>query len=321
MSQSEFKVNNILIPEELPLIALKNTVLFPKTVIPLIVQRPKSVGALEHALSADRLVFFVTQKSTDDDVTKRDIFTTGTIGRIVSVFKLPDGSSKVDVEGLIRARISDVTEETPYFKVQIEPTALMVRNNLEEKALLRQAIDQFRTVSEIRSFPTILPEIIYMMSQLKDTEHIISLMAVNLDLLIDEQQKILEMESAIDALRQLNSCLAREGEILEAEKKVARETKRQIGKMQKELFLREQLKSIEKELGVDDEKGEIEVIKQKISAANMPKEVEDKAVKELNRLGKMPPFNPESSYLRTYLDLMVELPWSKKTKEKIDLKE
>ncbi len=321
MLQSEFKVNNILIPEELPLIALKNTVLFPKAVIPLIVQRPKSVGALEDAHSTNRLVFFATQKSVEDDVTKRDIFTTGTIGRIISVLKLPDGSSKVDVEGLVRARITEVTSEAPFFRVKFAPFFLTIRDNLEEKALLRKAIEQFRLVSETRAFHTILPEIIYMMSQIKDTEHIISLMVVNFDLEIEDQQNILEMESAMDALRQLNAYLARETEILEAERKVAKETKKQIGKMQKELFLREQLKSIEKELGVDDEKGEMDTIRQKITAAGMPKEVEEKAVKELNRLGKMPPFNPEVSYLRTYLDLIVDLPWSKRTKEKIDLKE
>ena len=321
MPQSDYKVNNILIPEELPLIALKNTVLFPKTVIPLIVQRPKSVGALENAHSTDRLIFFATQKSTEDDVSRHDIFTTGTIGRIVSVLKLPDGSSKVDVEGLIRARIVEITREEPFFRVKATPFSLIIRDNLEEKALLRKAIDQFRIISEARSFPTILPEVIYMMSQLKDTEHIIGLMTVNINLEIEDQQNILERESVIDALRLLNTYLARETELLEAERKVAKETKKQLGKMQKELFLREQLKSIEKELGVDDEKGEMETIKHKITAAGMPKEVEDKAIKELNRLGKMPPFNPEISYLRTYLDLMVDLPWSKRTKEKIDLKE
>ncbi|MEK7138770.1 MAG: LON peptidase substrate-binding domain-containing protein, partial [Patescibacteria group bacterium] len=317
----EFKLNNILIPEELPLIALKNTVLFPKTVIPISVQRPKSVDALEHALSTDRLIFFAAQKSIEDDVSKRDIFTTGTIGRVISVFKLTDGSSKVDVEGIVRARVTEITSEAPYFKVKAEPFSLIVRENLEEKALLRRAIDQFRLVSETRSFPIVLPDIIYMMSQLKDTEHIISLMTVNLNLDPDDQQQILELESVVDALRKLNTYLVRENEILDAEKKVAKETKKQIGKMQKELFLREQLKSIEKELGVEDEKGEMESIRHKITAAGMPKETEDKAIKELNRLSKMPPFNPESSYLRTYLDLMTELPWSKKTKDKIDLKE
>src|SRR3989338_5565106 len=226
MSQSEFKVNNIPIPEELPLIALKNTVLFPKSVIPLIVQRPKSIGALEYGLSTNRLIFFATKKSTEDDVNKKDIFTTGTVGRIISVFKLPDGSSKVDVEGLVRATITEVTSEAPYFKVKAAPFSLLVRDNLEEKALLRRAIDQFRFVSEVRSFPTILPEIIYMMSQLKDTEHIISLIVINMNLEIDDQQRILELESMLDILRQLNMYLGREVQILEAEKNVARETKK-----------------------------------------------------------------------------------------------
>lgn len=318
---AEFKLGNIIIPEELPLIALKNTVLFPKVVVPLIVQRPKSIGALDSAMAKDRLVLFVTQKNTEDNVGPGDFFTVGTIGRIVSVFKMPDGSSKIDVEGLARGRITDFTNETPFFKVKVEPVHLMLKNNLEEKAFLRRATEQFKVVAEARSFPTILPEIIYMMMQLKDTEQMISLMTVNMNLSIEEQQRILELESSVDALRELNVNLIRELEIMEAEKSVAKETKKQIGKMQKELFLREQMKSIEKELGVDDEKGEIDILKSKITAAGMPKEVQEKAVKELNRLGKMPSFNPEVSYLRTYLDWLVELPWSKKTKEKIDLKE
>lgn len=317
----DFKINNIVIPEQLPLIALKNTVLFPKVVAPLIVQRPKSVAALEYAMAHERLVFFVTQKNIEDNIGRQDVFTVGTIGRIVSVFKLPDGSSKIDVEGLVRARIINYSSEEPFFKVKTEPFTLMTRNNLEEKAFVRRAIDQFRIISEARSFPTILPEIIYMMLQLKDTEQILSLMTVNLNLGIDDQQKILELESALDALRELNVYLVREMEIMEAEKTVTKETKKQIGKMQKELFLREQLKSIEKELGVEDEKGEMDTLKTKILSAGMPKDVEGKALKELNRLGKMPSFNPEVSYLRTYLDWMTELPWSKKTKEKINLKE
>ncbi|MBP9822171.1 MAG: endopeptidase La [Candidatus Pacebacteria bacterium] len=318
---SEFKINNIIIPEELPVIALKNTVLFPKIVIPIIIQRPKSIGALEFAQAHNRLVLFVTQKNAEDDISQKDLFEVGTIGRIVSVFKLPDGSSKIDVEGLVRARVNNFISEEPYFLASAEPMSLIIRDNLEEKAILRRAIEQFRVISEARSFPTILPEIIYMMSQLKDTEHIASLMTVNLNLDVENQQHVLELESMIDILRQLNMYLSREVQILETEKNVVKETKKQIGKMQKELFLREQLKSIEKELGVEDEKDELVGIRAKIMAAGMPKEVEEKALKELARLGKMPAFNPEGSYIRSYLDLLSELPWSKKTKEKIDLKE
>ena len=305
------------------MIALKNTVLLPKIVIPLIVQRPKSVTALEYAMAHDRLVFFVTQKNIEDNVRVDDLFKIGTIGRVVAVFKLPDGSSKIDVEGLARAKISGFTTEEPFFKVNIKPfpTRQLGEESLEEKALTRLIIDQFRTVSELKSFPSISPEIIYMMSQLKDTDQVISLITANLNLEIQDQQLILETENQVQALQKLHLFLTREIEILEAEKMVAKETKKQIGKMQKELFLREQLKSIEKELGVDDEKDEMNVIKSKVEAAGMPKETRDKALKELNRLIKMPPFNPEASYLRTYVDWLVELPWSKKAKEKIDLKE
>ncbi len=320
---AQYKLNNILIPEELPLIALKNTVLFPKVVIPLIVQRPKSVSALEYAMAHERLVFFVTQKNIEDNVSLSDMFRVGTIGRVVSVFKLPDGSSKVDVEGLVRGKILDFTQEEPFFKVkpQLGNFEFSSIDNLQEKALVRLVIDQFRSISELKAFPSISPEVIYMMSQIKDLEQIISLITVNLGLDILDQQLILETEDPTESLKKLNFFLSREIEILEAEKTVSKETKKQIGKMQKELFLREQLKSIEKELGVDEEKDEFNSLKNKIETAGMPKEVKEKAVKELNRLIKMPPFNPEASYLRTYLDWLGDLPWAKKTKEKIDLKE
>ncbi len=318
---AEIKTTNIPIPKELPLMALKNTVLFPKLIIPIIIQRSKSMAALESALASDKLVFFATQKNIEDNITKEDLYEIGTIGRVISIFKMPDGTAKVDVEGLVRARIEEFVSNEPYFKVKIQPFNLILRNSLEEKAMLRSVIDQFRNLSNIRSYPNALPDVIYMMAQLKDTEQIIGLTVVNINVDTDEQQKVLEYESAMDALRELNMLLAREAEILEAEKSVAKETKKQIGKMQKEMFLREQLKSIEKELGVDDERGETDQLKEKITEAKMPKDVEEKALKELNRLSKLPPFSPEVSYLRTYLDWLVEMPWSKKTEQKITLKE
>lgn len=318
----QFKINNILIPEELPLIALKNTVLFPKVVIPLIVQRPKSVGALDAAMATNRLVFFVTQKNIEDNIKPDDLFKIGTIGRIVATFKLPDGSSKIDVEGLVRADLSQLTVEEPYFKASVKPVVPESSfSSLEDRALVRLVIDQFRKITELRPFSNISPDIIYMMSQLKDLDQIVSLITVNLNLEVQDQQSILESDTLGNALRQVNFFLTREIEILEAETNVAKETKKQIGKMQKELFLREQLKSIEKELGVDEEKDEFNGLKKKIESAGMPKEVRAKAEKELNRLIKMPPFNPEASYLRTYLDWLVDIPWSKKTKDKINLKE
>ena len=174
---ASFKINNILIPEALPLIALKNTVLFPKVVIPLIVQRPKSVEALEVAMRQERLVFFVTQKSIEDNVRVEDLFRVGTVGRIVAVFRLPDGSSKVDVEGMTRGRISDYITEEPFFKVKFDPIASsnLSAGNLEERALSRLVIDQFRNVVELKTFPSASPDVIYMMSQLKDLDQVVSL--------------------------------------------------------------------------------------------------------------------------------------------------
>ncbi|MEK7589131.1 MAG: endopeptidase La [Patescibacteria group bacterium] len=319
---SSYKVNNLTIPEDLPLIALKNTVLFPKIVMPLIVQRPKSINALDAAMLRNNLIFFATQKNIEDEVNEQDLFRIGTIGRVISVFKLPDGSSKIDVEGIVRADIVKLDDHGQFFNVKASPVTLHAHeDDIEEKVLMRRVIDQFRKISEIRSFPAILPEVIYMMSQLKDPEQIISLIAANLNLEVQDQQHILETINVKQVLEQLNITLTRELDIVEAEKDLMKETKKKIGKMQKELFLREQLKSIEKELGVEDEQAEYDVLRKKITTAGMPKETEEKAIKELNRLSKMPNFSPEVSYLRSYLDWLVELPWSDKTKERIDLKE
>lgn len=310
----------ILIPDELPVIALKNTVLFPKIVMPLIVQRAKSTHALEAAMNRDQLILFVTQRNIKDDVFEKDLFTVGTVGRVISVFRLPDGSSKVDVEGLARAKITQLSDPDDYFRAKIEVMALASTDDMQERVLLRRVMDQFRRISEVRSFSAILPEVVYMMSQLKDPEQVISLVTANLNLEVINQQEMLEITSAKNALEQLNISLTRELDLIEAEKDLAKETKKKIGKMQKEMFLREQLKSIEKELGVDDEQQEWEVLRKKIEANHMPKDVEAKALKELGRLAKMPAFSPEVSYLRTYLDWLIELPWDSKDKEKIDLK-
>src|SRR6266542_4298262 len=176
-------VHNTIIPEELPLIALKNTVLFPKIVMPLIVQRPKSVKALNDAMMRDQLILFVTQKNIEDEIGQDDLFQVGTVGRVISVFRLPDGSSKIDVEGIARARIVKIDESGDFFKVKAEPVILESSNDdIEERVLMRRVMDQFRRISEMRSFPAILPEVVYMMSQLKDAEQIVSLVTANLNL-------------------------------------------------------------------------------------------------------------------------------------------
>jgi len=318
----EFKINNITIKDEMPVIPLKNVVLFPRVAIPLLVQRPKSVHGLEAALSQDRLVIFVAQKNIYDDVDQKDIFQIGTVGRVFEVHRLPDGTSKIDVEGVARVRIKEFSQIHPFFKAKIELIKTVSSSGIEMEALTRTVIDDFRKLIQVRNIPlpASFPDLMNILEQINDPQQIVDLIAINLNLELKDQQDILETFNVADALKKINFFITRELEIFEAEKKVVKETRKQLGKMQKEMFLREQMKSIEKELGLDGEKGEIETLRNKIKAAGMPRDTEAKALKELNRLEKMSQFSPEVSYLRTYLDWLVELPWSKKTTSKIDLK-
>ncbi|HUO75787.1 MAG TPA: endopeptidase La [Candidatus Paceibacterota bacterium] len=318
---TELQLNHTAVSSQLPLIALKNTVLFPKTVIPLVVQRAKSIAAMEAALAADRMVLFVTQKNLEDDIAEDDLFSVGTVGRIISAFRLPDGSAKIDVEGIGRARIVSYAGFNPFLSVHIEPViSSAVMDSPENSALMRHVIEQFTHVAQSPRVPNILPEVVNLMTQLRDPEQVIGLIAANLNLDVRQQQDILELREHPDALRQLNFFLVRETEVQKAEKELVRKTQNSIGRIQKEYFLREQLKNIEKELGVDEDRAEMDELKAKIQAAGMPEAVHEKAMKEYGRLAKMPPMSPEVSYIRTYLDWLVELPWNKRTKDKIDLK-
>ncbi len=313
---SVFNVDNLEIKDELALIPLKNVVLFPRVAIPLLVQRPKSVNGLNFAASQDKLVVFVAQKNIYDDVDQKDLFKVGTVGRIFEIHRLPDGSAKINVEGIARVKIKDILQVEPFFKAKIEPFKTVPARGVEAEALARTTVEQFKKLMEIRGMPAVVQDLVMALNQVKDSEQIVHLIVINLNLELKDQQEILETIDPIDALKKINFYISREFEIIEAEKNVVKETRKQLGKMQKEVFLREQMKSIEKELGIDGEKGEIDTLRAKIESAGMPKETETKALKELDRLERMPSFSPEISYLRTYLDWLVELPWSKKSGDK-----
>ncbi len=312
-------LGNIKIKSELPVIALKNVVLFPKIAIPLIVQRSISRTSLESA--RDGVVLFVSQKHTGDKVAPNDLYKIGTIGRIINSTQLPDGSTQIEVEGLTRVHIKSFTQLEPFIKAKINLAQISIKDTAKNTALIKTVIDNFKKMSESKLLPTAVSELLRMASSLsKDPEQVIGFIVINLNLSLEEQQELLETFDVNKALGILNLHLGNELEVLETEQKVAKETKKQIGKMQREVYLREQLKSIEKELGVDGEKNEFEELRIKITQAKMPKEVEIKALKELDRFEKMPAFSPEISYIRTYLDWLIEMPWDKKGKTLIDLK-
>src|SRR3989344_3346215 len=187
--------------EELPLIALKDVALFPKIVTPLIVQRPKSIAGLEVGLAKNGRVVFVSQRNLKDDADSKDLFKVGTVGRIVSTNRLTDGSFKIDVDGLFRAKISNVSQEEPFFLARTEPLSLEYQPSIESEALIRSVAEQFKKVTESKIFAPIMPSFLLTLGQIKDPEQLISIISVNLNLELLDQQEILETLHINEALK------------------------------------------------------------------------------------------------------------------------
>ena len=319
---SEHKINNFIVKDELPVIPLRDMVLFPTLIIPLVIGRPKTLASLDKAMSGDKLAVFVTQKNTSEEVTPDSLYPIGVLGKVNVVLKSGGGTARIEVEGLKRVRILGFPKTDDYLLAKIEILETQKDEELETEALTRTALEQFSKLEELGM--TLQPGFSNLVKSIKDSEQVLCLIAYHLSQMrvidVKEQQRVLEIIDLKEAFREINRHLAKEAEILETEKKLAKETRKQLGKMQKEVYLREQLKSIEKELGLSGEKSEYEVLRKKIKEAKMPKEIEAKAMKELDRVERMPSFSPEVSYIRTYLDWLVELPWSKTSESKIDIK-
>lgn len=302
-----------------PLIALRDTVVFPSQIIPLMVARPVSIKALEDAMTTDKTLVVAAQKNKEVENPKpEDIYETGCIVQIQQVNKRPDGTFQVLIEGLSRAKIINFTQKEPFFKVKIKEVPETSSWSVEIEGLMRTLLNQFRRYVELSK--TIPPlETLVTLFNTKDPNKVADLCSFSLDLPTKDRQEILETIDTRERLLKVNSLLAREMKILEVGQKIQSEAEKELSKMQKEIILREQLKAIEKELGVE-EGSEIAELEKKIKAAKMPKEVRLKAEKELLRLKRMPAFSPEIPYIRTYLDWLVELPWSKKSDGAVDIK-
>ncbi len=316
---SEFKINNFIVKDELPVIALRDVVLLPTLIVPigLAIGRAKTLAAMDKAMSEDKIAVFITQKDASEEVNPGNLYSVGTIGRINMVLKNTGGTARIEVEGIKRVKILNYPQKDPYLSAKIEVLDGGKSGDLEIEVLVKTVIENFAKVSEIgRPLPQ---DFLSLIKNIKDFEQILFLIVYQLNFDFREQQRILEINTK-EAFKEVNKQLLKELEILETEKKLDKETRKQLGKMQKEVYLREQMRSIEKELGLSGEKTEFENLRKKIKEAKMSKEVELKAMKELERMEKMPSFSPEVSYIRTYLDWLVELPWSKSTKGKIDTK-
>ena len=304
---------------KLALLPLRGVLVFPNMVLHLDVGRERSVTALDKAMVSDNRILLVAQKDARvDEPAEEDLYTIGTIANIRQMIKLPGGTIRVLVEGLQRGRIVKYLASEPCFEVETIIVKEDESRTPEVEALMRSLLYQFEQYIKISR--KISPETLATVSGIEEPGRLADVIASHLNLKIQQKQEILEALTAKTRLEKVSDFLSREMEILEIERKINLRVRKQMEKTQKEYYLREQLKAIQKELGEKDERlAEVEEYREKISEAKLPPEVEEKALKELERLEKMPPAAAEATVVRTYLDWILELPWSVSTTDRLDL--
>ena len=307
-------------PLELPLLPLRDVVVFPHMVIPLFVGRPKSIKALELAMETDRRIMLVAQKAAaKDEPSVTDMFDVGCISTILQMLKLPDGTVKVLVEGQQRASVGAIEDADSHFSATVtpvEPTEGEHRPS-EIEALRRAVMQQFDQYVKLNK--KIPPEILTSISSIDDPGRLADTIAAHLPLKLENKQAVLDLSDVKDRLENLFEQLDREVDILNVDKKIRGRVKRQMEKNQRDFYLNEQVKAIQKELGEGEEGADLEEVEKKIKLAKMPAEARKKAESELKKLKLMSPMSAEATVVRNYIDVLVSLPWSKKTKIKHDL--
>ncbi|NJD90827.1 MAG: endopeptidase La [Geobacter sp.] len=310
------------IPDKLPLLPVRDVVVYPYMILPLFVGREMSINAVDKALAGERLIFLATQKDVgDEDPTPEAIYQVGTVAMIMRMLKLPDGRVKILVQGLAKARIVSFETVDSCYQVSIEriiePPA--PDESLELEALVRAVKDQLGKIIALGK--QISPEVIVIVENMQDIGSLADLVSSNIGLRVEEAQALLEITDPVERLTKVNELLAKEHELLSMQAKIQTAAKEEMGKSQKEYYLREQLRAIQNELGETDSRSEeMAEIRKAIEAANMPKNIEKEALKQLGRLEQMHPDSAESGMLRTFLDWMVEIPWSKSTRDSLDIK-
>jgi len=309
------------IPETLPMLPVRDIVVFPYMIIPLFVGRDSSIRSVEEALSrSDRLILLASQKDiSDEHPSPEGIYKTGTVSMIMRMRKLPDGRIKILTQGLCKANISEFTQTNPHFEVKIQKISdSLLQEGRETEALMRTVREQLERVINLGK--VLSPDILMVLDDIHDPGRLADLVASNLGLKVADAQGILETHDPMDRLQKIHDILTKEVEVLTLQAKIRLQAKDEMSKSQKEYFLREQIRAIKNELGDNDQKGEeVAELREKIANARMPGEVEQEALKQLGRLERMHPDASEASMLRTYIDWLVETPWSKATVDNLDL--
>ena len=312
------------LPGKLPVLPLRDIVVFPYMIMPLFVGRDFSIKAIDEALSKDRMIVTLTQKVPEENTPKEDdIYTIGTVCLILRMLKMPDGRVKVLTQGLKKVKVKNFTQFNPYIEAEIEelhdilPTS--AQESMETEALMRSVKEQLQQlVAYNKNIPN---DIVVIANNIDEADKFTDIIASNIQLRTEVAQSLLEMPDAADRLKKLNEILDKELQLLALQTKIQNEAREEISKTQKEYFLREQIRAIKKELGEGDGSDEIEELKERIKKAKMPSIANKEAKKQLSRLSKMHPDSAEANVIRTYLDWMISMPWNKISKEKINIKD
>ena len=310
-----------VLPDALPLVPIRDNVYFPHMIFPLFIGREKSIQALDAAMESDRFILLAAQKQlATEDPQPDEIYGMGIAAEVMQVLKVPDGTVRVMLEGVRRVRLTQFLQTEPHFLVRVEPVDLIEEHSVEIEALARSVTAQFEQIVNVgKSIP---PEALINVLNLDDGGRLADTITPYLSLRVEQKQQILETLSSRERLEKLGAVLAKEFEILEVQKNIRNRVEKEMGGTQREFILREQLKAIQQELGERDERGsEIDEYREKIETAGMPDEVRERATKELDRFEKTPLASPEAGIIRTYLDCLIALPWSKQTEERLDLHE
>jgi ATP-dependent Lon protease len=309
----------LTIPRELPILPLRNTVVFPLTVLPLSAEQARSIRLVDDAVVGDRIIGLVAMLDPSvEQPGPNEVYRVGTAALIHRLLKAPDGSVRLIVQGLERFEIGEWVSETPYLKATVHLRPDILEETVEVEALVRNLTDLFRRLVTLVAH---LPDELMMAAMnADDARHLTYLVATSIRMDIPEAQEILEMDHVSDKLRKLTTILNRELEVLELGRKIQNEAQSEMENMQREYFLREQLKAIQKELGEGDEAAQVvQEYREKIENAGMTEEAKKEALRELGRMEKMPPQAAEYSVIKTYLDWLTELPWQKTTEDNLDI--
>jgi ATP-dependent Lon protease len=314
---------SIEIPKKIPLLPIRDIVVFPYMVLPLFVGREMSIKAIEVALEGNRMIFLTSQKDINvENPSPSDLYSVGTVGLIMRMLKLPDGRIKILVQGVARAKTVKFLQKEPFYQVEIRTfpdTPAEGAVNLETEALMRNVKEQ---IEKLVSFgKVILPDIMVVIENVDDPGKLADLAVANMGLKVEQAQEILEITDPGQRIKRINEALGKEIELLSMQQKIQADVRGEIDKTQREYFLREQLKAIQRELGETDDRAEdMRELREKIKEANMPEKAGKEAEKQLRRLERMHPDAAEASMTRTYIEWLAELPWSKATKDNLDLK-